>query len=72
MQATVLSFDPATTAGTVVTDEGAVVAFDAAAFAAGRLRLLRPGQRVRANLSSSGTITALTVSTLEDPLRNHG
>ena len=47
MQATVARFDPATGAGTVLTDDGRRVDFDADAFAAGGLRLLRLGQRVR-------------------------
>ena len=41
------TFDPATGAGTVLTDAGVRVGFDGAAFAAGGLRLLRLGQRVR-------------------------
>ena len=47
MQATVASFDPDSGSGSVLTDDGRRVAFDPAAFAAGGLRLLRPGQRVR-------------------------
>ncbi|MDX6308790.1 MAG: hypothetical protein QOI06_1836 [Nocardioidaceae bacterium] len=70
MQATVLTFDPATRSGAVVTDDGRRVPFDEASFAAGGLRLLRPGQRVRANVSAAGEIVALTIVTLEDPLRD--
>jgi cold shock CspA family protein len=47
MQATAYTFDPATRHGSVLLDDGTPVAFDAAAFDAGDLRLLRPGQRVR-------------------------
>lgn len=67
MQATVLTFDGDTRAGTVVTDAGHVVPFDPAAFAAGGLRLLRLGQRVRVAQSADGTVVALTISTLPDP-----
>lgn len=70
MQATVLTFDPATSSGTVVTDDGTQLSFGEAAFAAGGLRLLRPGQRVRANVSAAGQIVALTIVTLGDPLRD--
>ena len=44
--ATVRTFAPDTRSGTLFRDDGAVLAFDAAAFDAGGLRLLRPGQRV--------------------------
>ena len=67
MQATVLTFDSDSRAGTVVTDAGQVVTFDPAAFAAGGLRLLRLGQRVRVEQSADGTVVALTISTLPDP-----
>lgn len=66
MQATVLTFDMATGEGTVVTDDGHVVAFGAVAFAAGGVRLLRRGQRVRATLSASGAVVAVTIYTLPD------
>ena len=46
------------------------VPFGPDAFAVGGLRLLRPGQRIRASLSLTGEILALTVSTLPDPLDN--
>ena len=74
MQATVLSFDPETSGGTVVTDDGHTVEFDAAAFSRGGLRLLRPGQRVRAQMSASGVIEEITVHTLperQQPDRQH-
>ncbi|MEV4441654.1 hypothetical protein AB0K09_22070 [Streptomyces sp. NPDC049577] len=47
MQATAYTFDPETRSGSVLLDDGTPVPFDAAAFDAGGLRLLRPGQRVR-------------------------
>lgn len=53
MQATAYTFDPATRSGSVLLDDGTPVSFDAAAFDAGGLRLLRPGQRVRIELAES-------------------
>ncbi|MBB0243813.1 hypothetical protein [Streptomyces alkaliphilus] len=47
MQATAYTWDPATRAGSVLLDDGTPLEFDAGAFDAGGLRLLRPGQRVR-------------------------
>ncbi|MFC5721184.1 hypothetical protein ACFP1Z_13490 [Streptomyces gamaensis] len=47
MQATAYTFDPGTRSGSVLLDDGTPLSFDAAAFDAGGLRLLRPGQRVR-------------------------
>ncbi|MBT2387103.1 hypothetical protein [Streptomyces sp. ISL-11] len=47
MQATAYTYDPRTRCGSVLLDDGTPVPFDAAAFDAGGLRLLRPGQRVR-------------------------
>lgn len=67
VQATVLTFDPATGSGTVVADAGTIVAFGSEAFAAGGLRLLRPGQRVRLTRSAAGVVEAVTVSTLTLP-----
>jgi cold shock CspA family protein len=67
VQATVLTFDAATGAGTVVTDSGEILAFDADAFTAGGLRLLRLGQRVRLSRSSTGTPTSVTIVTLPEP-----
>jgi hypothetical protein len=66
-QATVLSFDPATETGSVVMDDGSVRPFPAAAFAAGGLRLLRPGQRVRLDLDEAGLVRAVTIATLGEP-----
>jgi cold shock CspA family protein len=62
-QATVATFDAATGAGTVLTDEGRPVAFDGDAFAAGGLRLLRLGQRVRLEYAGD-RIVRVTIHTL--------
>ena len=43
MQATAYTYDPETRSGQVLLDDGTPVAFDAPAFDAGGLRLLRPG-----------------------------
>jgi cold shock CspA family protein len=67
MQATVLTFDSATGSGTIVADDGTTLPFDSAAFAAGRLRLLRPGQRVRVARNAGGHVESITVSTLALP-----
>ncbi|MEU2790771.1 MULTISPECIES: hypothetical protein [unclassified Streptomyces] len=47
MQATAYTYDDQTRSGSVLLDDGTPLPFDAAAFDAGGLRLLRPGQRVR-------------------------
>lgn len=67
MQATVRSFDPATRSGTVFLDDGTVLAFGAAAFAASGLRLLRPGQRVTIGRAAGGTIARLTLAAFPLP-----
>ncbi|GAA3744753.1 hypothetical protein [Streptomyces tremellae] len=54
MQATAYTFVPETRSGSVLLDDGTPVEFDAAAFDAGGLRLLRPGQRVRIETESPG------------------
>jgi cold shock CspA family protein len=63
VQATVATFDPDTGSGTVLTDDGRRIPFDPAAFAAGGLRLLRPGQRVRMDLAG-GRVVRITIATL--------
>ncbi|MFI6349805.1 hypothetical protein [Streptomyces sp. NPDC050560] len=55
MQATAYTYDPDSRSGSVLLDDGTPVAFDAAAFDAGGLRLLRPGQRVRIELADGET-----------------
>lgn len=72
MQGTVLTFDLASRTGTLVADTGMIVPFDAAAFVAGGLRLLRAGQRVRVVWSETGTVEAITISTLELPTDAEG
>jgi cold shock CspA family protein len=63
VQATVATFDPETGGGTVLTDDGRRIPFDGAAFAAGGLRLLRPGQRVRMDVEGD-RISRITIVTL--------
>ncbi|MGO4756581.1 hypothetical protein AB4212_49635 [Streptomyces sp. 2MCAF27] len=53
MQATAYTYDPETRAGSVLLDDGTPLPFDAAAFDAGGLRLLRPGQRVRIEMEGA-------------------
>lgn len=62
--------DPATSTGSVLLDDGRLLSYDADAFAAGGLRLLRPGQRVRVRLDGDletlGTrVLAVTLATFE-------
>lgn len=65
MQATVRSFDPDTRSGSVLLDDGIELPYDAEAFDAGRLRLLRRGQRVRIETDTAGRrVTFLTIATL--------
>ncbi|MEU5631317.1 hypothetical protein ACIA8I_26360 [Streptomyces rishiriensis] len=68
MQATAYTYDPATRSGQVLLDDGTPVPFDASAFDAGGLRLLRPGQRVRIETEGRGDgsgprITLVTLQT---------
>lgn len=65
-QATVREFDVDTSAGSVLLDDGSEVAFGAAAFAAGRLRLLRPGQRVLVR-DRDDVVDLVTLSTFAVP-----
>ncbi|KWW99631.1 hypothetical protein C3Y87_10315 [Carbonactinospora thermoautotrophica] len=70
MQGTVRSFDPETRSGTVLLDDGTELPYDAAAFDASGLRLLRFGQRVRLRVAGEGAqqrVTFLTIATLPDP-----
>lgn len=66
MQATVKAYDAATRSGSVLLDDGSELAFDAAAFGAGGLRLLRFGQRVNIAVAD-GRVTAVTLSTFPLP-----
>jgi hypothetical protein len=68
MQATVRSYDETTHSGSVLLDDGTELPYDATAFAAGGLRLLRLGQRVRITLADDGLrVASLTIATLPDP-----
>ncbi|WP_441250099.1 hypothetical protein [Kitasatospora sp. McL0602] len=64
MQATAYTFDPDTRAGSVLLDDGTPVPFDAAAFDAGGLRLLRAGQRVRIRTEGEGDARRIVLVTL--------
>lgn len=64
MQGTVASFDPDTRSGTVLLDDGTPVAFDSTAFAAGGLRLLRVGQRLRLESGADGNVSMVTLPTM--------
>ncbi|MFJ8403739.1 hypothetical protein ACIQ9K_25075 [Streptomyces microflavus] len=67
MQATSYTYDPETRTGSVLLDDGTPVEFDAPAFDAGGLLLLRPGQRVRIEGEGAGgaalRITLVTLQT---------
>ena len=58
------TFDPTTRTGTVIDDSGELHAFDAAAFDAGSLRLLRSGQRVQADTTDDGRVVRIDLATL--------
>lgn len=64
MQATVASYDAQTHTGSVVADDGVRIPFAAEALTGARLRLLRPGQRVRIDVDGDGGITHLQIVTL--------
>ncbi|TDC79764.1 hypothetical protein [Streptomyces hainanensis] len=67
MQATAYTYDPETRSGSVLLDDGTPLEFGADAFDAGGLRLLRPGQRVRIEVTGAGerrVVTFLTLQTL--------
>ncbi|WP_326596353.1 hypothetical protein [Streptomyces sp. NBC_01803] len=71
MQATAYTYDPRTRSGSVLLDDGTPLDFGAEAFDAGGLLLLRPGQRVRIEVTIEVTgdgdrrrITLLTLQTL--------
>lgn len=70
MQATVRTFDPRSRSGRVLLDDGTELPYDGDAFDAGRLRLLRSGQRVRLRVEGeppARRVTFLTIATLPDP-----
>ncbi|HSV68236.1 MAG TPA: hypothetical protein VLJ59_20400 [Mycobacteriales bacterium] len=63
MQGTVKEFNAETGSGSALLDDGREVLFDGAAFAAGGLRLLRFGQRVRLEVDGDQVIR-VTIHTL--------
>ena len=65
-QGTVATFSPDTNTGTVLLDDGAVLPFDANAFATSGLRLLRFGQRLNLRVQD-GKVTALTHASVPLP-----
>jgi hypothetical protein len=65
MQATAYTYDAGTRSGSVLLDDGTPVPFDAAAFDAGALRLLRPGQRVRIETEGPEDRLRITLVTLQ-------
>ncbi|MGA5518630.1 hypothetical protein [Streptomyces pseudogriseolus] len=65
MHATAYTYDPDSRSGQVLLDDGTPVPFDAAAFDAGGLRLLRPGQRVRLETEGEGASLRITLVTLQ-------
>ncbi|MFE1026462.1 hypothetical protein ACFW5I_18175 [Streptomyces sp. NPDC058818] len=65
MQATAYTYDPENRSGQVLLDDGTPMPFDAAAFDAGGLRLLRPGQRVRIETEGAGAERRITLVTLQ-------
>jgi hypothetical protein len=70
VQATVFDFDERDLSGSVVLDNGERLPFAPAAFAVSGLRMLRPGQRVRIEMSPDGTVQSLTIATLPTPERH--
>ena len=67
MQATIATHDPVTRGGSVLFDDGVLVAFGPAAVDP-RLRVLRPGQRVRVHIEGSTgpmRVIWLTLSTFD-------
>ncbi|NGN64031.1 hypothetical protein G5C51_08945 [Streptomyces sp. A7024] len=65
MQATAYTYDADSRSGSVLLDDGTPLPFDAAAFDAGGLRLLRVGQRVRIEVSGEGDERRVTFVTLQ-------
>ncbi|GAA2651529.1 hypothetical protein [Streptomyces lunalinharesii] len=65
MQATAYTYDETTRSGSVLLDDGTPLPFDAAAFDAGGLLLLRPGQRVRIETTGDGADQRIVLVTLQ-------
>ena len=67
MQATVSAFDPDSRDGRVLLDDGIELPFPAEALTGTRLRMLRPGQRVRLETTGEGAairVVGLQILTL--------
>ncbi len=64
MQGTVASFDSETHHGVALLDDGREVTFDAAAFHASPLRMLRLGQRITLQTDDTGRVVRITIPTL--------
>ena len=67
MQATVSAFDPDSRDGRVLLDDGVELPFRAEALTGTRLRMLRPGQRVRLETTGEGAairVVGLQILTL--------
>ena len=69
MQATVYRYDPDSSSGSLLTDDGAVLPFDAAALRLSGLRHLRPGQRLNVELADDGQVAGLALGTIGSTLR---
>ncbi|WP_030624303.1 hypothetical protein [Streptomyces sclerotialus] len=65
MQATAYTYDADSRTGSVLLDDGTPLPFDATAFEAGGLRLLRPGQRVRIDVTEEAGERRITLVTLQ-------
>ncbi|MEW1751454.1 hypothetical protein ACIQU1_24140 [Streptomyces angustmyceticus] len=65
MQATAYTYDSETRSGSVLLDDGTPLPFDASAFDAGGLLLLRPGQRVRIDVTGEGDDRKIALITLQ-------
>ncbi|MFB6568649.1 hypothetical protein [Streptomyces noursei] len=65
MQATAYTYDETTRSGSVLLDDGTPLPFDTAAFDAGGLLLLRPGQRVRIETTGEGDDRRIALVTLQ-------
>jgi 2-phospho-L-lactate guanylyltransferase len=70
VQATVHRFDAATRSGTVVTDGGVLLPFDAEAFATSSLRHVRTGQRLTVVVDgedAQARVVAMSLGTVGRP-----
>ena len=65
MQATAFTYSPDSRSGSVLLDDGTPLPFDAPAFDAGGLLLLRPGQRVRIETEGEGPDRRVVFLTLQ-------